>query len=572
MHESNLLMAIGLSVIAATLLAYIAKFIKQPLIIAYIVAGIIIGPKIGFGWIVDEAEIELISEIGLILLLFIIGLEIDLKKLAKAGKSVILTGILQVPISFAIGWFILWLIGFSNSDGQYDLLYLSFAIAISSTMIVVKLLYDKSELDTLPGRITLGVLVFQDIWAIIFLAVQPNLLDPQISVLLSSFGKGVGLVVICLLMSKYVLPKFFYSIAKLPELILVASLAWCFLVCGLAQYAGLSKEMGALIAGVSISTFPYNLDVIAKVINIRDFFITLFFVALGMKIPVPTTQILLIAFAISITLMITRFFSVFPILKSLKLGNRIALIPTLNLSQISEFSLVICALGMTYGHIGESIVSFIVFTLVITATLSTYMIQGSHSIYTSMRTLLTKIGLKDSVETTDESHVDEKSIYFLGFFKNASSIIYEIEKNHSKLKDQIRVIDFNPEVLGKLKEKGFDAQYGDISHLETLHHLGIHHAKVVVSTIPDSVLRGTNNLNILRAVKQHAPEAKVIVTSEDISNSLELYQAGAAYVIVPRLMVSSLMVPLLEKAASWTKPGIETPNYRGVKERSEIIA
>lgn len=571
MHESHLLLAIGLSVISATILAYIAKFIKQPLIIAYIVAGIIIGPRIGFGWIANEGEIELISEIGLILLLFIIGLEIDLKKLAKAGKSVILTGILQVPISFAIGWFVLWLIGFTNADGQYSLLYLSFAIAISSTMIVVKLLYDKSELDTLPGRITLGVLVFQDIWAIIFLAVQPNLLDPQISILLGSFGKGVGLVILCLLMSKYVLPKFFYSIAKLPELILVASLAWCFLVCGLAQYAGLSKEMGALIAGVSISTFPYNLDVIAKVINIRDFFITLFFVALGMKIPVPTTNILVMAFAISFILMLTRFLSIYPILKSLKLGNRISLLPTINLSQISEFSLVICALGLSYGHISNDIVSFIVFTLVITATLSTYMIQASHPIYVFLRSMLDKIGLKDDVETVEESHVEEKSVFILGFFKNASSIIYEIEKTQSKLKDQIRIIDFNPEVLGKLKEKGFDAQYGDISHLETLHHLGIHHAKVVVSTIPDSILRGTSNMNILRAVKQHAPEAKVIVTSEDIGNSLELYQAGAAYVIVPRLMVSTLLVPLLEKASLWNKPGTETPNYRGVKERTEIL-
>lgn len=572
MHETQLLNAIGISIIAATVLAFIARFVKQPLIIAYIVAGIIIGPKIGFGWISSEDDIELISEIGLILLLFIIGLEIDLKKLRNAGKSVILTGILQAPLSFVLGWVFLSLLGFSNSGGSYELLYLSFAICISSTMIVVKLLYDKSELDTLPGRITLGVLVFQDIWAIIFLAIQPNLLDPQITVLLASFAKGIGLVVLCLLLSKYVLPKFFYSIAKLPELILVASLAWCFLICGLAQVAGLSKEMGALIAGISISTFPYNLDVIAKVINIRDFFITLFFVALGMKIPVPTPAILGTAFAISFILMLTRALSIPPILKSLKLGNRIALLPTINLSQISEFSLVICALGMSYGHISEHIVSLIVFTLVITATLSTYMIQGSHSIYTLMRSVLSLAGIKDKVETVESDSIEQKSIFFLGFFKNASSIIYEIEKQGSKLKDQIRIIDFNPEVLAKLKEKGFDAQYGDISHLETLHHLGIHHAKVVVSTIPDSVLRGTSNLNILKAVKQHAPESKIIVASEDISNSLELYELGADYVIVPRLIVSAQMVQMFEKATSWTKPGINTPNYHGIKERVEIIS
>lgn len=571
MEESPLLFAIGISVVIATVLAYIAKFAKQPLIIAYIVAGVIIGPKIGFGWVSSEAEIEIISEIGLILLLFIIGLEIDLKKLANAGKSVILTGLLQVPLSFAIGWVFLTLLGFSNSSGSYALLYLSFAISISSTMIVVKLLYDKSEMNTLPGRITLGVLVFQDIWAIIFLAIQPNLLDPQISVLLGSFAKGVGLVVVCLVMSKYVLPKFFYSIAKLPELILVASLAWCFLVCGLAQFAGLSAEMGALIAGISISTFPYNLDVIAKVVNIRDFFITLFFVGLGMKIPVPTFDVLGISFAISIILILTRFLSVFPILKMLKLGNRISLLPSINLSQISEFALVIGSLGLAYQHISETIVAYVVFTLVITATLSTYMIQGSHTIYLFLNKILTSIGIKEVDEDTKEDGMSEKNIFILGFYKLASSFIHEIEKNNSKLKDQIRVIDFNPVVLQKLKDRGFDAQYGDIANIETLHHLGIHHAKVVMSTIPDSILRGTNNTNILKTIKQHSPNTKVIVTSEELQQTIELYEDGADYVIVSRLLMATQLVPLIEKADSWTKPGIETPNYKNINERDEVV-
>jgi len=569
MHTS-LFLSIGISIVSATILAFIAKKIKQPLIIAYILAGVIIGPQIGFGWIQTEEEIELISEIGLILLLFIIGLEIDLKKLIKAGKAVILTGLLQVPISFVLAWNILPLIGL-RLESRLELIYLSFAISISSTMIVVKLLYDKNELDTLPGRITLGVLVFQDIWAIIFLAIQPNLLDPHFWIIPLSFGKGLGLIIFCLLISKYILPKFFHSVARLPELMLVGSLAWCFLACGLAEYIGLSKEMGALIAGISISTFPYNFEVIAKVINIRDFFITLFFVGLGMKIPFPTIEVWVLSFGVSVILILIRLFSVFPILFLQKLGNRVSLIPTINLSQISEFALVIGALGISYGHVSEKLVSMIVFTLVITATSSTYMIQGSHRIFLAINTWLKKLGLKEPYEKESEAEFEKKTILLLGFYKTASSFVYEIEKRNSPLKEKIRIIDFNPDVLRKLKNQGFDAHYGDIANLENLHHLGISEAQVIISTIPDSILRGTTNLNILKSIKKINPQAKVFVTSEEIKTARALYDAGADYVIIPRILTAYQLVPLVERADAWLKIGRSTPTYSDLQNRTEIL-
>jgi Kef-type K+ transport system membrane component KefB len=571
MHHTDLLSGIAIGVVVATALSFIAKAIRLPFIIAYIAAGILIGPQIGFGWIQSEEEIESISEIGLILLLFIIGLEIDLKKLLRAGKAVVLTGLFQVPISFVVGWLLLTALGFSNSDGKFEMMYLSFGISLSSTMIVVKALYEKHELDTLAGRITLGILVFQDIWAIVFLAIQPNFLSPEVAGLLGSFAKGAGLVALCLLLSKFALPKIFDAIAKLPEFMLVASLAWCFLVCGLATFAGLSKEMGALIAGISISTFPYNLDVVAKVINIRDFFITLFLVALGMKVPMPTAEILMAALLLSLVLVVTRLFSIFPILYGLKLGNRISMITTINLAQISEFSLVIASLGLSYGHIGSQTVAFIVFTLVITAVLSTYLIQSSHTVFSWLNKLLPAIGFKEVHLEEDSTEEFEKTIFILGFFKLASSLIHEIEQAGGALKERIRVIDFNPEVIRKLKAKGFDAQYGDIAHIETLHHLGIHHAEVVISTVPDSLLKGTSNLNILKAVRQHAPHAKTLVVSEDIQSTVQLYEAGADYVIVPRVKLAPQLLEVVEQASSWTKPGVETRRYLEFKTREEIL-
>ncbi|MDW8467318.1 MAG: cation:proton antiporter [Chloroherpetonaceae bacterium] len=381
MHHNELLPAIAISVMAATVLGLLARMARLPLLIAYILAGVVIGPKIGFGWVKSESEIQSISEIGLILLLFIIGLEIDLKKLFQAGKAVTITGLLQAPLCFALAWGVLWLWGFENKNGRYEQLYLAFSLAISSTMIVVKALYEKHELDTLVGRITLGVLVFQDIWAIIFLAIQPNLTSPELWPLVGSFARGAGLIVFCLLLSKYVLPYLFNTIAKLPELMLVVSLAWCFLVASLATLAGLSKEMGALIAGVSLSTFPYNLDVAAKVINIRDFFIMLFLVALGMQIPMPTASVVGVALGLSVLVLLTRAITVWPILAGLRLGRRVGIVSAINLSQISEFALVASAIGLSYKHIEAETISYIVFTLVITAVLSTYLIAASHDIF-----------------------------------------------------------------------------------------------------------------------------------------------------------------------------------------------
>ena len=288
----DLLSSVGLCVSVAAALAFVANRLRQPLLLAYLLAGVLIGPQIGFRLIEDQQSIQTVSEIGLILLLFMIGLEMDLKKLLVAGKPVLVTGVLQFVLCVALGLLFFYPLGFRVGNGDFALLYIAVCCAISSTMIVVKLLYDKAELDTLPGRITLGVLVFQDIWAIVVLGIQPNLLDPQFGTLLGSLVKGALLVAASLLVSKLLLPQIFRSVAKLPELMLIGSLAWCFMVSAGADAAGLSREMGALVAGISISTFPYNMDVVAKVVSIRDFFVTLFFVALGMQIPMPTTEVI----------------------------------------------------------------------------------------------------------------------------------------------------------------------------------------------------------------------------------------------------------------------------------------
>ena len=200
---------------------------------------------------------------------------------------------------------------------------------------------------------------------------------------------------VSLLVSRFILPRLFRSVAKIPELILVMALAWCFLVCAAASYSGLSVEMGALIAGVALSTFPYSLDVIAKVISIRDFFVTLFFVALGMKIPMPTASLLGLAALTSVFLIASRFLSIFPLLHFMRFGHRVSLLPAINLSQISEFSLVVVSLGLAFGHINNQAVSLIIFVFVITSITSTYMISYNHQIFLWLSRVLSTLRVKD---------------------------------------------------------------------------------------------------------------------------------------------------------------------------------
>ena len=546
----DLLMHIGLTILIATIVAYLGNLAKQPLILAYLAAGAIIGPNFGLGLIKSEKDISTISELGLVLLLFMIGMEIDLKKIKASGKSLILTGITQFAICAGLGIMFFQLIGFALGGGKYDAFYLAVACGISSTAIVVKLLYGKFELDTLAGRFTLGTLVFQDIWAIVILGVQPNLADPQILQILLSFAKAGALVAVSMALSKYVLPALFSRIAKIPEMTLLLSVGWCFAVCAAALAMGLSIEMGALIAGVSISTFPYNLDVVAKITTLRDFFVTIFFVSLGMKIPNPVAHASLvgIAFIAALFVILSRFLSIYPVLFSLKNGNRVSVLTSLNLSNISEFSLVIAALGLAAGHISADILSIIIFTFVITSIFAPYMIKYNQQLQPRVTRFFEFFGLRDSRKYVEPSEEElQKDVALLGFYKVASSFVTDAVETAGKnsLKDKIVVVDFNQTVHAKLKSLGVPAVYGDIGHIDTLHHVGLHHTKVAISTIPDTILVGTSNTKLIKQIEGIAPHAKIIVTAENPQTALKMYEDGADYVFLPRQLASAHLTPIV---------------------------
>jgi hypothetical protein len=263
----------------------------------------------------------------------------------------------------------------------------------------------------------------------------------------------------------------------------------------------------------------------------------------------------------------------------MRYGHRVSLIPAINLSQISEFSLVVASLGLAFGHINSQAVSLIIFVFVITSTTSTYMISYNHQIAVWLSRVLSTLRIRDLDSSAAEAApATPKPVVFLGFFREASAIIHEFELNGAQgnerhnLLDDILVIDFNPVVYSELKRRGIECIYGDIAHMETLHHANIHHADLVISTIPDQILKGTNNERILRKIRQLCPHARAIVTADGPHKALALYERGADFVFIPRMHSSAEMARIIESGMRDGFDNIRVEEIAHLRMRDEVLA
>ncbi len=568
--EQGLVSDIAICIIAAWVLAVVSQVARQPVLLAYLVAGFVIGPH-GFQWITNTQNIQTISEIGLSLLLFMIGLEIDLKKMLSAGRVITVTALVQILGCVLLGWLVFDWVG--PAETRLEALYLGVAAAMSSTVIIVKILYDKRELESLVGRVTLGVLVLQDLFVILFLALQPNLKNPALGPLAHAFGNVILLLAVAFLASRFVLPPVFRSVARLPELVLVGALAWCLAMAGFANWLGLSTAMGALIAGVMVSTFPYTLDVVAKVTSIRDFFVTLFFVALGMTIPEPTWGYLLWTVFFCLFLVASRFVTVFPPLYFMRQGYRVSLLPAVNLCQLSELSLVLLALGRTSGDVSGNSIGIAAFSFAFLAIGSTYAILKNDLLLRKATPWLNHLDLRDLDQTASEPgrEAKPKRICLLGFSWTASSLLEEISRDRPDLLAETVVVDFNPNVHEKLRQRGIYVVYGDITQRDTLLHAGVTECEIIICTLPNTVLKGADNLKMLRQLRELNPDAKIVVHAELLEDIPKLYAAGASYVTAPRLLEAANLLSVVEAAENNLLDQKRKEQEQQIAGRNEVI-
>ncbi|MBX3028357.1 cation:proton antiporter [bacterium] len=567
MHGESILTDIGAAILAATVLAYVARALRQPLLLAYIGAGLLIGPP-GLGIVRSERTIADLSELGLAFLMFIVGLEIDLKKLVRSGRIGVPVALGQVFLCALFAYVAVVGLGFAGLPA----LYLGVASAFSSTMIVVKLLSDKSELDTVDGRLTLGILLAQDVLAIVVLALQPNLDDPSLAPITLSLLAGLGLVAGAFTVARYLLPPLLRWAAKSPEIVLISAVSWCLLIGYFAVLADFSIAMGALIAGVTLSALPYTLDVVAKIRGLRDFFVTLFFVALGMQLDLGSPRVLAASLGLSAVVIASRFLTVTPMLSLAGFGPRVGILSAIALAQAGEFALVIVSIGLALGHIDREVTSVMALTLVITSTVSTYMVMSNHRLARGGVRLLRHLGLREHAEDAAAAASAESrpSIVLLGFHRVASSLLHAAGAREAGA--GMHIVDFSPEVYQRLRAMQVSITYGDISHLDTLEHVGVEHAQLVLSTVSDDFLRSTSNMALLRAVRRINPAARVVVCAETIAQAREMYAAGADYVVMPRLETARAFLEVLDAVAAGTLDQLRAAAVRDLGERQEVLA
>lgn len=524
--QTNLFFSIGMIIIVATFFAYLSRLIKQPLIPAYIIAGVILGP-IGFGFIHDAEALKSLSEMGIAFLLFIVGLEIDLKKLKTVSRVSLFGGSLQVIITFISGFIIAMLLGLN----QITSIYVGLIVAFSSTMVVVKLLSDKDEIDTLHGRIVLGILIMQDILVIIALAVMATFENFSYIVLVSAIGKGAILLAISIAISKYFLPGIFKFAAKSKELFFLLAISMCFAFSLLAHLMGFSIVIGAFIAGVGLASLPYSVDIIGKVTSLKDFFATIFFISLGMQLVLIGTDMIILLLVLILFVVLLKPLIIMILTSFFGYERRTSFLTSMSLGQVSEFSLVMVTLGFyQFGHVTQEFFSMIVLLTVITIVLTSYFIKHDNVIYrktSGFLKLFEKLSIDKKKLQYDMRNTKPKVIIF-GCHRMGHIFLAALKKIHKKT----MVIDFNPDIIDDLISKKIPCLYGDIVNTEILESAGIKNAKLIVSTVPNE---GDNRF-LIEYAKSINPKVKIIVTVNHTAQALDLYEAGADYVILPHVI------------------------------------
>ncbi len=558
---------IGISLLAAGVLGVIFTRLKIPSIAAFLLAGILIGP-IGLKQVTDPDNIDTIAQLGFILLLFLIGLEIDFKKILLSGKSIILSGLLQYPLTIVFGAgavkLMIWLgIGGSLlSDSPFAAVYLGVIIAGSSTLLVVKLFQENFELDTQPGRLSLGMLIFQDIWVIIAILIQPNLQNPELGLIAMSFLGITLLSLFTVVVALSFVGRAFVWIAKTPEMTLLGALAWCFIVVfmgvnldqifiniyGRDFHLSVGPGMAALIAGASIANLPSSTEIITKVATVKDFFITLFFVALGVSIPMPENfDVIIIAIALAVVAVLARQFVFFPLFYWSGVDQRNAQVTSIRLAQISEFGLVIAFLGVQLGHLSPGLTSAVIFAFVLTALATPQMYGKAYEIHGWLRPILEKLGFKAPPEMEVKA-ASQYKLALLGFHRDASSLLYNLVQSDPDLLRETLVIDFNVALHDAIAATGATVKYGDLANPESLHHLGLSHAQVIVCTIHDDLLRGIDNRALVRVVREMSPNAVIIANAISVDEIKNVYNAGADYVYLSRFEVAWTLEQAIHEA------------------------
>lgn len=524
----------------AFIVSYIARAFNQPIVIGYIVAGIAIAFIIEFGFIQIDASKEIInifSQFGIAFLLFIVGLHMNPKVIKEVGMSSLLVGFGQIVLTFALGFLVSsQLMGFNLVTSAY----IGIALAFSSTIITMKFLSDKKQLDSLFGKISIGILIIQDLVAIGVLIVISSMSNGSSlgSFAIKSLLSGVSVIVLLFLAGFLILPRMIRNIAKSQELLFLFSICWCFVIAALFSYLGFSIEVGALVAGIILSISPYSVEISSRIRPLRDFFLIIFFIILGLNIPISNIgHVLTNAIILSFIALIFKPLILMSLMAMFGYTKRINFQVGTTLAQISEFSLIILVLGVSMGHISGEILSTLAVTLVITIIFSTYFMIYSNEFYLKLSRVIS-IFEKKRIRRQRKINRKYDAILF-GY----NRIGFGILKALKRIKKKYLIVDFNPDTISNLTKFKIPCLYGDVYDSEILRELPLDTIQLAVSTIPEF----ETNFLLIESIRMVNPDAIIIVRAHQIKEALDLYKKGASYVLTPHFLGGEYVAKMISE-------------------------
>jgi Kef-type K+ transport system membrane component KefB len=527
------------AVLAVCVLAgLLATLLRQPLIVGLIAAGIAVGPE-ALGLVEASSEIELLAKIGISLLLFVVGLKLDVRLVRALGPVALATGLGQVAFTSAAGYLIAIALGFEVVQA----VYIAVALTFSSTIIIVKLLTEKRELDHLHGRIALGFLIVQDIVVVLAMIAITAVGDTGGTDLAGQIGgvvvRGVALLVFVAVIGRYVAPRVTHVLARQPELLVLAAVTWAVVLAAVTIVLGFSEEVGAFLAGMSLASTPYREALSSRLSTLRDFLLVFFFIELGTRFELTAAaEQIPAALLFSVFVLIGNPIIVLVIMGAMGYPKKVSFKAGLTVAQISEFSLILVALGAAQGHIGDEVIGLVTAVGLVTITASTYLIYGSDTIHDRIEPLLRIFERRRPRATLDlDSGMGPIDVIVVGLGRFGRTVVHELRGTG----DRVLGVDWDPRSVRSDAWGGVPVIYGDADDPELADQLPLEGALWVISTLRDT----DTNLTLIGSLRQRGYDGRIVVSTDDEDDEERLLRAGADLAIRPLHVAAAPLMDLL---------------------------
>ena len=526
--------------VLASVAGIIGIVLRQPLIVSFIAVGIIAGPS-ALGLVQAEEHINLLAKLGIAVLLFLVGLKLDLKLIRSVGPVALITGLGQVAFTSTIGFGIGMALGYDIVTSAY----IAVALTFSSTIIIVKLLSDKREIDSLHGRIALGFLIVQDIVVVLSMIILAALGagaqgDAGFADVAWVFGCAIAMLVLVGLFTRYVAEPLVNVIARAPELLVSFAIGWAALFAATGDFLGFGKELGGLLSGVSLASTQLREAMAARLAPLRDFLLLFFFIALGSQLDLSLIGDQVgAALLFSLFVLIGNPLIVLAIMGAMGYRKRTGFLAGLTVAQISEFSLIFMAMGVTLGHVSSQALGLVTLVGLITIALSTYMITYSHQLYALVGRFL---GPFERQGTPREAMAQSQTGGGTGRARH-DILIFGLGRYGGAIAQRLKVrrinllaVDFNPVVIQRWRAEGIDVLYGDATDQEFIAHLPLEGVGWVVSTVPEQgtgVVHDNSPHALIHALRDNGYQGRIAITSHKEDDGQRLHDVGADLVLLP---------------------------------------